>query len=290
VRALRATDATAAPESGAMTSPFVARGSRGDAHRLARPGAVRCGLADDRVHAIQHYLLFGAAVVLVGNRGRIGHSAHRNLVGRDAVSSDPATSHSAGERLRADHHGEALPHCLAYPLHPHRAMKKDMIDVLELLTSQHAEVDQLMEQLESGKGDRMALFTTLADKLAAHATVEEKIFYPAAMTTQTSELLHESVEEHLAIKRVLADMLQLDPNEDEEDFDAKLSVLKEGVSHHAHEEEEAKLFPMLRRTMSEDDRAALGNEVLAMFEVLLQRAPREQVPNETEEPASLPPV
>ncbi len=169
-------------------------------------------------------------------------------------------------------------------------MKKEMIDVLELLTSQHAEVDQLLEQLESGRGDRMALFTTLADKLAAHATVEEKIFYPAAMATQTSELLHESVEEHLAIKRVLADMLAMDPDEDEDDFNAKLSVLKEEVSHHAHEEEEAKLFPMLRRTMSKDDRAAVGNEVLAMFEALLERSPREQVPNETKEPAPLPPV
>jgi hypothetical protein len=145
-----------------------------------------------------------------------------------------------------------------------------------------------MEQLESGKGDREALFVELADKLAAHATVEEKLFYPASMAKETSELLHEAVEEHLSVKRVLADMLELDPDEDKDDFDAKLSVLKEQVSHHAHDEEEAKLFPLLRQMMSEDDRAALGNEVLAMFEALLERSPRKQVPAETGEPAPLP--
>lgn len=167
---------------------------------------------------------------------------------------------------------------------------KEMIDVLELLESQHKEVDDLMERLENGEGDREALFAELADKLAAHAAVEEKIFYPAAMDAQTDELLHEAVEEHLAVKRVLADMLELDPADDEEEFDAKLSVLKEQVSHHAHSEEEAKLFPILRTTMSEDDRAALGNEVLAMFESLIVRAPRRQVPSETDEAAPLPPV
>jgi len=167
---------------------------------------------------------------------------------------------------------------------------KDMIDVLELLTSQHDEVDQLIEQIESGDGDRAALFADLADKLAAHATVEEKIFYPAAMEQQTSEMLHEAVEEHLAIKRLIADLLELDPRDldDQDEFEAKISLLKEQVSHHAREEEEGKLFPLLRTLMSEDERAALGNEVMAMFELVIEEEPRRQVPSETAEAAPLP--
>src|SRR5688572_17422627 len=98
----------------------------------------------------------------------------------------------------------------------------EKIDVLELLASQHDEVDDLIEQLHEGKGDRQALFTELANKLAAHAAVEEKLFYPAVMATGTADLLHESVEEHLAIKRVLADMIAMDL-EDDETFEAKLS-------------------------------------------------------------------
>src|SRR6201999_3879967 len=65
-----------------------------------------------------------------------------------------------------------------------------VINVLDLLTSQHSEVDQLMSQLESGRGDRVEVFRQLADKLAAHATVEERIFYPAVMQDETSDLLH----------------------------------------------------------------------------------------------------
>lgn len=165
---------------------------------------------------------------------------------------------------------------------------KTMMDVLELLTSQHDEVDELIEQIENDQGDKASLFAELADKLAAHAAVEEKIFYPAVMTDDTNEQLHESVEEHLAVKRLIADMLALDPEADQAEFDAKLSVLKENVTHHARKEEEKKLFPKVRKMMSKEQRAALGNEVLAKFEELMEQEPRRQVPAETDRAAALP--
>jgi hypothetical protein len=161
-------------------------------------------------------------------------------------------------------------------------------DVLDLLTSQHTEVDALFEQLESADGDRRAVLLQLADKLGAHASVEEKIFYPAVMAKETHDLLHESVEEHLEIKRVLADLLAMKVGDDS--FKAKVSVLKENVAHHAHEEEEGKLFPLLRKSMSADERAALGNEVLVMFEALMTSQPSKGVPAETKAAAPLPPV
>ncbi len=165
---------------------------------------------------------------------------------------------------------------------------KDTIDVLELLESQHSEVDQLIEELERGRGDRAALFAELADKVAAHATVEEKIFYPAAMAPNTEELLHEFVEDHLTVKRLLADMMEMDPDGEDGEFDQTLALLKDELGHHSHDEEEGKLFPRLARMMTEDERAGLGNEVLAMFEWLIDREPRRDVPRETAEPAPLP--
>jgi len=167
---------------------------------------------------------------------------------------------------------------------------KDTIDVLELLESQHTEVEELIEDIENADGDVAAMFAELADKIAAHATVEEKIFYPAAMYPETSDMLHESVEEHLAVKRLLADMLDLDPDADDDTFCAKLGVLKDLISHHAHEEEEGQLFQVLRRLMTEDERAALGNEVLAMFESLIEQHPRRNVSRETTAAAPLPPL
>lgn len=164
---------------------------------------------------------------------------------------------------------------------------KDTIDALELLTSQHDEVEMLISEIEeSDDPDTKAeLFQELADKLAAHATMEEKLFYPSVMADNTSEELLEATEEHLAVKRVLADMLDMDV--DDERFDAKLSVLKEQVRHHARDEEEGTLFPKLRKMLSEDQLAGLGNECLAFFEMLLEGEPRMNVPAETAEAAPL---
>ncbi len=160
-------------------------------------------------------------------------------------------------------------------------------DVLALLKEQHKEVDELMESLESSRSasKRKSLFEQLADRLAAHATMEEKIFYPAVKAKKTEEMLLESTEEHLSVKRVLADMLSLDVDDDR--FDAKLSVLKEQVSHHAHKEEEKVLFPKVREMMSKEELQELGVKCEALFTELLRRSPRKNVPSETEHAASV---
>jgi hemerythrin superfamily protein len=169
-----------------------------------------------------------------------------------------------------------------------KSVAKNSTDVLQLLAEQHREVDALFEKIESGAGDPVALLAELADKLAAHAAAEEKVFYPAVMAQSTSDKLHESVEEHLQIKRVLADLIAMKP--DHENFKAKIKVLKEDVSHHAHEEEEAKLFPVLRDALSADQLAAIGNDTLALFEDLMKGHPYKNVPNETKAAAPLPPA
>ena len=163
-----------------------------------------------------------------------------------------------------------------------------LLNALDLLTEQHDEVDRLFEQLEGeGDGDdRQAAFVELADKLAAHSTIEEKLFYPRVLSAQTSELLYHSVEDHLAMKRVLADLVTMDLDTDQ--FKAKLSVLKEEVSHHSHDVEEAQLFPLLRAAMDADELAGLGNELLVMFEQLIAADPRLEVPNEIGAAAPLP--
>jgi hypothetical protein len=59
--------------------------------------------------------------------------------------------------------------------------KQRQANVLELLTKQHDLVDQLIGKLEKGNLDsagKLATFQLLADNLAAHAAMEEKLFYP----------------------------------------------------------------------------------------------------------------
>lgn len=160
------------------------------------------------------------------------------------------------------------------------------MNALDLLIEQHDEVDDLFEMIEKAEGGKKAeLFAELADKLAAHSTMEEKLFYPSVKAKETEELLVESTEEHLAIKRVLADLLELDP--EDEHFDAKLKVMKEEVEHHAREEEEDKLFPKVRKLMSSEELDQLGSEMEGLFEQLLSEEPRKDVPAETGEAAPI---
>ena len=168
-----------------------------------------------------------------------------------------------------------------------RAMSTaDDLDAIDLLRAQHRAVDGLFRQIQSAKGTSKATsFRELADLLAVHATIEEWIFYPGVRSAETQELLAESTEEHLAMKRTLADML--DEDIDGETFNAKLSVLQEQVHHHAIEEEEAKLFPKVRAATDDDYRAAMAGAMIALMVELQQKgAPRNDVPAETDEAAT----
>jgi len=106
------------------------------------------------------------------------------------------------------------------------------------------------------------------------------------MAKPTEDKLLEAVEEHLAIKRVLADMLELGIDHDQ--FTPKLSVIKGEIEHHAREEEEGKLFPKVQKLLDTEELEALGSEMLSMFETLLEGSPRKNVPAETAQASALP--
>lgn len=171
-------------------------------------------------------------------------------------------------------------------VHPTLTMESTT-DAMELLISQHDEVDELFSMIEKTEDAerKQAYFEELADKLAAHATIEEALFYPAVNAKSTRDLLVESTEEHLSIKRVLADLLELDV--EDEQFDAKIKVMKEQVEHHARKEEEGELFPKVKRLLDKEELSALGGEMLSMFETLLETEPRRNVPAETGEAAPI---
>ena len=160
------------------------------------------------------------------------------------------------------------------------------MDAIELLMIQHEEAKALFKKIERAEDDeKQDLFERVADALAVHATIEEKQFYPATRNARTEEMLQEAVEEHLAAKRIIADLLEMTP--DDPQFDAKIAVLKEQVEHHI-EEEEAELFPKVRRMFKADELEDLGVAMEDMAEDLkAEGAPRESVPAETGSAAPL---
>ncbi|OJH35666.1 hemerythrin domain-containing protein [Cystobacter ferrugineus] len=162
------------------------------------------------------------------------------------------------------------------------------MDAIELLTQQHREVEELFEKFEkAGEGKEellMDLFVRIADNLAAHATIEEKLFYPSVYVGPTADKLQEAVEEHLAAKRVIADLLDMDPSD--EQFRAKVKVLQELVEHHV-EEEEKELFKQVKKLLTKEELTVMGEQLEAMFSELIQSQPRMQVPREIGEAAPL---
>ena len=154
---------------------------------------------------------------------------------------------------------------------------------IDMLKQDHRMVEELFEAIEETDDatEREELFTELADALAVHAAMEENVFYPACKTEDTEERLLESLEEHLAAKRLLADLLDIDPMN--EVFMAKIKVLKEVIRHHV-EEEENEIMPQARELLGDDMLMALGNEMIVKrVELELKGEPRLQIPSETAE-------
>ena len=154
------------------------------------------------------------------------------------------------------------------------------MNALDLLKHQHRETEELFEKLENAPMEqKQACFNALADALAVHTAIEEKHFYPAAATgPEVNELLRAAAEEHLGIKRFIADLLELDV--DHPTFEAKVGVLEEQVEHHVREEEE-ELFPKVAKVLDERALEALGQVMEAMTKSLAGTDPRNDIPRQT---------
>ena len=159
-------------------------------------------------------------------------------------------------------------------------------DALEMLEKQHRQVESLFEAFENAEDGRAkrSVFQRLADLLAIHSAIEEHHLYPAVKAEQTEELLLEAVEEHLSAKRIIADLLAMSASD--ENFEAKVKVLKEQVEHHV-EEEEGELFPQVREMFSEEALGKIGAAMAEEAHSLEGHHPRDQVLSETRKAASI---
>ena len=157
------------------------------------------------------------------------------------------------------------------------------MNAIDMLKKQHREVEKLFSKFEalgdSAAKSKQRVFNEIADALAMHATIEEKHFYPAVKAKRTEDILLEALEEHLSVKRIIADLLKLEPSDDT--FDAKVKVLQEQVEHHV-KEEEGDLFPKVTKVLSASELVELEQQMQATMKVLERGQPRDAVPRETE--------
>jgi len=161
------------------------------------------------------------------------------------------------------------------------------VDAIELLTDQHRLLEERFGEAVDATDprERAALAAEAGDQLAVHIAAEEDVFYPAVRAHRTEDILLESLEEHLSLKRLLADLIDLPP--DDPTYEAKVKVLREQAAHH-HREEEEHLFPQVRRCIGADELESLGREMLQYQKRLLREGqPRESMADQTERAAAL---
>jgi hemerythrin-like domain-containing protein len=158
------------------------------------------------------------------------------------------------------------------------------MNAIELLETQHRDVDELFARLERGSGGakaRQKLFDDLADLLAIHASIEELHFYPAVKAAKTEEKIEHSLEEHVDIKRKLSVCMATSVSSNH--FLERLAGLKQEVQHHV-KEERSDLFPKVRRIFDGDQLEALGQEMTSTMAELQKGHPRRDVPLQTMAP------
>jgi hemerythrin superfamily protein len=163
------------------------------------------------------------------------------------------------------------------------------VNAIELLEKQHREVEELFEEFDdAGGGARKTkerLCRDISDQLAIHAEIEEKIFYPEAKQENTEALLRESVEEHLSMKRLVAEIME--GGTDAEQFMARMKVLHEQVERHVQAEEK-ELFPKVRKACSREELEDLGARMEKLAGDLLEEGdPSSRIPDQTDRPARI---
>lgn len=161
------------------------------------------------------------------------------------------------------------------------------MEATTLLRRQHEQVIQKFKQFEKSHSEaqRRKLFIEIADALAAHTTIEEKLFYPTVYRGEDlQDLLLEAVEEHLSAKRLISDLLMMEVSD--EMFAPKVKVLRDIIEHHVEEEHE-EIFPLVKKMLSRGELTSLGEEMEEMFDQLISTEPRQNVPTETTRAAQI---
>jgi hypothetical protein len=152
-------------------------------------------------------------------------------------------------------------------------------DAISFLKRQHDATRKLFQELAEAEPEgRNAIFQKLADMLAVHARLEEKHFYaPVARIDKMEEVVRDSLEEHLIVKRFLTDMLEKDL--EEEVFEAKCRVLEVEVLHHLGEEETI-LFPKAKARLPREQLEEMGAQMERETAQLMQGEPRKHISQE----------
>jgi hemerythrin superfamily protein len=143
------------------------------------------------------------------------------------------------------------------------------MDAITMLKDDHHAVEKLFKDFEKA-GDRAhvtkrKLVDRMIEELSRHAAIEEQLINPATSATipEVEDQMRESIEEHHIVKWLLSELEKADV--EDEQFDAKVTVLIENVRHHVTEEEDD-YFPKVRDAWGRNDLQDLAELMVTLRE------------------------
>jgi hemerythrin superfamily protein len=163
-------------------------------------------------------------------------------------------------------------------------MSDEQRDVIEILTTDHREVEAMFTELEtliqtrSGTDDQLRkdLAEQVTIELVRHAVAEEVVVYPAVQDRVSAEEAERARHEHAEAEETMKRLERLDPNDDA--FDDEIRRLMAEIRTHVAEEE-GEMFPRMREVMTQEELTELGGRVEAIKKLAPTR-PHPSVPNE----------
>jgi iron-sulfur cluster repair protein YtfE (RIC family) len=137
-----------------------------------------------------------------------------------------------------------------------------------LLHQDHDKARTLFEHLEASGEDesdrRERLFATLNRELSLHSEAEERFFYSRLKGNDgTRETTLESLDDHKAMKRLLAELEAMDTGTPE--WTAKCRELRLECEAHIQREEQ-ELFPLAQGVIEDEEAAGIAEDIEAFKE------------------------
>jgi hemerythrin superfamily protein len=128
------------------------------------------------------------------------------------------------------------------------------LDAIALLKADHRTVNMLFQKYARTKPlkTKQKIAAQVFIALELHAQLEETVFYPAfaALADEAgTKLVEDALQEHQRVKDLIAELRDIDPEEDA-GFDATFRELMQHVQYH-NAEEEAEMLPEAEEVLEE---------------------------------------
>lgn len=136
------------------------------------------------------------------------------------------------------------------------------MNALKLIKTDHDRLKAMLEEAVDTNDPRRRseLLHHMRTDLVAHEEMEEEVFYPALRSdAKARDIVLERYEEHHVIDLILDEMFDV-PEDDGDQWKAKMKVLKENIEHHI-EQEEGETFKKARQALSEETLEDLGRKM-----------------------------